>query len=73
MTITFLPFSTYNLTAAVYAETENVKYSSVVAVIKASSSYERFENLRNSKACFAEFGGIGNAFASKVKKPTNFQ
>lgn len=43
-----------------YAETENAKYSSVVAVIKSSSSYERFENLRNSKACFAEFGGIGN-------------
>lgn len=51
--------STYNLTAALYAETETSKYSSVVAVIKATSKYERFENLRNSKACFAEFGGIG--------------
>lgn len=62
--------STYNLTAAVYAETENAKYSSVVAVIKASSSYERFENLRNSKACFAEFGGIGNELAAPINKPS---
>ncbi|XP_037032135.1 transferrin-like [Bradysia coprophila] len=54
----FLARHTYNLTAALYAETENAKYSSVVTVIKATSKYERFENLRNSKACFAEFGGI---------------
>ncbi|KAJ6648602.1 Transferrin [Pseudolycoriella hygida] len=71
----FLARHTYNLTAALYAETENAKYSSVVVVIKASSKYERFENLRHSKACFAEFGGIasmafintgkGRAFFSK--------
>lgn len=54
----FLARHTYNLTAAMYAETENAKYSSVVVVIKANSKYERFENLRHSKACFAEFGGI---------------
>jgi hypothetical protein len=54
----FLARHTYNLTAAVFAETENSKYSSVVVVVKEGSTYERFQNLKNSKACFAEFGGI---------------
>lgn len=42
-----------------FAETESDKYSSVVVVVKTSSSFERFENLKGSKACFAEFAGIG--------------
>lgn len=51
--------SPYNLTTALYVETETEKYASVVVVVRADSSYERFENLRNAKACFAEFGSIG--------------
>lgn len=52
-------FSPYNLTTALYAETETQKYASVVVVIRADSSIERFENLRGKKACIAEFGSIG--------------
>lgn len=51
--------SPYNLSTALFAETESNKYSSVVVVIKTSSSVERFENLKGQKACFAEFSGIG--------------
>lgn len=50
--------SPYNLTAALYAETENKKYASVIVAIHANSTIDRFENLRNTKACFAEFGSI---------------
>jgi hypothetical protein len=28
-------------------------------LVKSGSAFERFENLRNAKACFPEFGGIG--------------
>lgn len=49
------------MTTALFAETENEKYASVVVVIRANSSIERFENLRGKKACIAEFGSIGNA------------
>jgi hypothetical protein len=41
-----------------YQETEDEKYSSVVVLIKANSSYERFEHLKGAKACLPEFGGI---------------
>lgn len=51
--------STYNLTSALYAETENEKYASVVVVVRDGSSFDRFEKLRGSKACFGEFGSIG--------------
>lgn len=57
--ISFCIHSPYNLTSALYAETETEKYASVVAVVRANSTYERFENLRHAKACFAEFGSIG--------------
>lgn len=52
--------SPYNLVSALYAETEYNKYSTVVVLVKTDSNFERFENLRNSKACFAEHRGIGN-------------
>lgn len=48
------------MTAALYAETEDEKYASVVVLIHKNSKFERFENLRNSKACFAEFSGIAS-------------
>lgn len=54
--------SPYNLTTALYAETETQKYASVVVVVPASSSIERFENLRGKKACIAEFGSIGKIY-----------
>lgn len=49
--------SSFNLTSALYAETDI--YSEVVVLVKATSTVERFENLKGTKACIAEFGGIG--------------
>lgn len=58
----------YNLTAAAYAETPQEKYSSVVVVVKEGASFGRFENLRTTKACFPEFGGIASiAFVNTGK------
>ena len=53
--------SPYNLTAALFEETESDKYSSVVAVIKERDAdrITRFEDFKGKKACFGEFGGIG--------------
>lgn len=52
-------FSPFNLTAAMFQETEKEKYSSVVVLVRADSRFTRFENLRSAKACIPEFGGIG--------------
>lgn len=54
-------FSPYNLTGALFEETESDKYSSVVAIIneKDAERITRFEDFRGKRACFGEFGGIG--------------
>ncbi|XP_053679397.1 transferrin-like [Anopheles nili] len=49
-----------NLAAALYQETEKDKYSSVVVLVHEGRGHDRFEKLRNSKACFPEFGGIAS-------------
>ncbi|EAA12967.4 AGAP011453-PA [Anopheles gambiae str. PEST] len=49
-----------NLAAALYQETEKEKYSSVVVLTKEGKGHDRFEKLRNAKACFPEFGGIAS-------------
>uniref|UniRef100_A0A182QXI1 Transferrin-like domain-containing protein n=1 Tax=Anopheles farauti TaxID=69004 RepID=A0A182QXI1_9DIPT len=49
-----------NLTAALYQETEKDKYSSVVVLVHEGKGHDRFEKLRDSKACFPEFGGIAS-------------
>lgn len=51
--------SVYNLTAALYAETETERYSSVVMVVKENTKFRKFEDLKGSKACFPEYGSIG--------------
>lgn len=44
-----------------FEETEELKMSSVVAVIKESDAEKitRFEDFRGKRACFGEFGSIG--------------
>jgi hypothetical protein len=54
-----ITFSAYNLTAALYAETEPDKYSYVVVVVKTDSNFKTLNDLRGAKACFPEFGSIG--------------
>lgn len=60
------------MTGALFEETENEKYSSVVAVIKESDSARitSFEDFRGKRACFGEFGGIGkiNVFFFLIMK-----
>ncbi|XP_055630432.1 transferrin-like [Toxorhynchites rutilus septentrionalis] len=50
----------FNLTAALFQETEKEKYSSVVVLVRNNSRFTRFENLRDAKACIPEFGGIAS-------------
>uniref|UniRef100_A0A7G3B0J1 Putative transferrin n=1 Tax=Lutzomyia longipalpis TaxID=7200 RepID=A0A7G3B0J1_LUTLO len=54
----FLARQVYNLSAAMYAETESNKYSSVVILVRANATFNGLESLRNAKACFPEYGGI---------------
>uniref|UniRef100_A0A182M421 Transferrin-like domain-containing protein n=1 Tax=Anopheles culicifacies TaxID=139723 RepID=A0A182M421_9DIPT len=49
-----------NLAAALYQETEKEKYSSVVVLVHEGKGHDRFEKLRNARACFPEFGGIAS-------------
>ncbi|XP_055535032.1 transferrin-like [Wyeomyia smithii] len=56
----FLARHLFNLTAAMFQETEKEKYSSVVVIVRDDSRFARFENLRNAKACIPEFGGIAS-------------
>lgn len=49
--------SAFNLTSALFAETDI--YSEVVVLLKVTSTIERFENLKGTQACIAEFAGIG--------------
>lgn len=58
----------FNLTAAMFQETEKEKYSSVVVLVRAESRFTRFENLRNAKACIPEFGGIASIAFINVGK-----
>lgn len=58
----------FNLTAAMFQETEKEKYSSVVVLVRAESRFTRFENLRNAKACIPEFGGIASISFINVGK-----
>lgn len=62
--------SVYNLTTALYEETEIEKYSSVVAVIKEKDSerIKSFEDFAEKRACFAEFGGIASVAFINVGK-----
>lgn len=41
-----------------YAETESNKYSSVVILVRANATFRGLDSLRDSKACFPEYGGI---------------
>lgn len=50
----------FDLTAAMYAETDDQFYSQVVILVKANSGVQRFDDLRGKKACFPEFGGIAS-------------
>ncbi|XP_053686046.1 transferrin-like [Sabethes cyaneus] len=56
----FLARHLFNLTAAMFQETDKEKYSSVVVIVRDDSRFTRFENLRNAKACIPEFGGIAS-------------
>lgn len=42
-----------------YAETDDQFYSRVVILVKATSQISKFDDLHGKKACFPEFGGIG--------------
>jgi hypothetical protein len=46
-----------------FEETETDKYSSVVAIIKEADAerIQRFEDFRGKRACFGEYGGIGES------------
>jgi hypothetical protein len=64
----------YNLTTALYAETETEKYSSVVVVVKANSTFQTLNDLKNAKACFPEFGSIASiAFMNAGKQHKIFR
>ncbi|XP_065076164.1 transferrin-like [Ochlerotatus camptorhynchus] len=58
----------FNLTAAMFQETEKEKYSSVVVLVRAESRFTRFENLRSARACIPEFGGIASIAFINVGK-----
>lgn len=64
----FLARHPFNLTAAMFQETEKEKYSSVVVLVRDNSRFTRFENLRNAKACIPEFGGIASIAFINVGK-----
>jgi len=72
----FLARNPYNLTGALFEETESDKYNSVVAIIKESDA-ERitsFEDFRDKRACFGEFGGIASiAFINIAKNRGMFK
>lgn len=55
----YIARNNFNLTAAMYDETDDQLYSRVVILIKAQSRISGFNDLKGKKACFPEFGGIG--------------
>jgi len=69
----FIARHNYNLTSALYSETESDKYASVVVVIKNSATaLDRFEKLRGTKACFGEFGSIASVAFINTGKNRGF-
>lgn len=66
----FILYSVYNLSTILYEETEDSRYSSVVAVIKESDSerIKSFEDFRDKKACLPEFGGIASIAFINIAK-----
>jgi hypothetical protein len=60
------------LTTALFEETENEKYSSVVVLIKEKDAEKitKFEDFKGKSACFPEFGGIGE-YLSTFRKSQN--
>lgn len=56
--------STYNLTTALYGETE--KKASIAIVVHANSNFHSFNDLKKAKACIAEFDGIGKYYFSQT-------
>jgi Transferrin len=58
------------LTTALYEETEENKYSSVVALIKERDvdKIKSFEDFRGKRACFPEYGGIASVAFINVAK-----
>jgi len=50
----------FDLSPAMYAETDDQHYSRVVILIKDGAGIQRFEDLRSRKVCFPEFGGIAS-------------
>lgn len=66
----YLARHVYNLSTILYEETEDSRYSSVVAVIKESDA-ERitsFEDFRDKRACFPEYGGIASIAFINIAK-----
>uniref|UniRef100_A0A1B0DLF5 Transferrin-like domain-containing protein n=1 Tax=Phlebotomus papatasi TaxID=29031 RepID=A0A1B0DLF5_PHLPP len=64
----FLARNIYNLTAAMYAETESNRYSSVVILVRANATFRGLDSLRDARACFPEYGGIAKVtFVSAAK------
>ncbi|GAB0090184.1 Transferrin [Sergentomyia squamirostris] len=64
----FLARQVYNLTGVMYAETETNKYSTVVILVRANSTFRGIESLRDTKVCFPEYGGIAKvAFINAAK------
>lgn len=64
--------SLYNLTAALYFETQTDQYSSVVTVVHQGSKYKSFESLRGARACIPEFGGTASMAFVNVGKSRGF-
>ncbi|GBP81943.1 Transferrin [Eumeta japonica] len=54
----YLGRQTYNLSPVMLLENQHAMLSRVAALVRNTSDITRFENLRDRKACFPEFGGI---------------
>ncbi|XP_059607421.1 transferrin-like [Phlebotomus argentipes] len=67
----FLARHVYNLSAAMYAETESNKYSSVVILVRANATFRGLESLRDTRACFPEYGGIAKVTFLNAAKAEN--
>ncbi|KAJ8898569.1 hypothetical protein PR048_003929 [Dryococelus australis] len=51
----------YNLNTAAYQESTAAGNNVIVPIVKADSSVSSIKGLINSKACFPQFGGIGES------------
>lgn len=68
----YLARQIYNLTAALYFETEIEQYSSVVTVVHVDSNIKSFENLRGKKVCLPEFGATPSIAFINLGKERKF-